>query len=300
MSVKLLLAMIAVALGAQSALADPVVRLEHGAVQGKVSGAAEAFLGVPYAAPPVGPLRWRAPQPAAAWSGMRDATRFAPACYQGVAQPWGPYSQEFIAAPPLSEDCLTLNVWKPAGVKRGLPVLVYIHGGAFSGGAGHVPVYDGAALAARGAVVITINYRVGVLGFMAHPGLSAETPGKTSGNYGLLDQVAALEWVRANAARFGGDPGNVTVAGESAGAASVNYLQVMPAAKGLFHRAISFSGASMAIDMPPLAQSEAAGQALAGRLGASSVGGLRRVPAARLIAAPSMPRVRGGAPPGRV
>lgn len=297
MSVKSLLAMIALALGAQPALAGPVVRLEHGAVQGKVSGAAEAFLGVPYAAPPVGPLRWRAPQPAAGWSGTRDATRFGAGCYQGVAQPWGPYSQEFIAAPPLSEDCLTLNVWKPAGMKRGLPVLVYIHGGAFSGGAGHVPVYDGSALAARGAVVITINYRVGVLGFMAHPGLSAETPGKTSGNYGLLDQVAALEWVRANAARFGGDPGNVTVAGESAGAASVNYLQVMPAAKGLFHRAISFSGASMAIDMPPLAQSEAAGQALAGRLGAASVEALRQVPADQLIAATSMMPVPGGAPP---
>lgn len=296
-AVRFALVIAGVLASAQPALAGPVVRLDGGAVQGKVSGAVEAFLGVPYAAPPVGPLRWRAPQPAASWTGTRDATRFAPACYQGIAQPWGPYSQEFIAQPPLSEDCLTLNVWKPAGVKRRLPVLVYIHGGAFSGGAGHVPVYDGAALAARGAVVITINYRVGVLGFMAHPGLSAEAPGKTSGNYGLLDQVAALEWVRANAARFGGDPGNVTVAGESAGAASVNYLQVMPAAKGLFHRAISFSGASMAIDMPPLARSEAAGQALAERLGAASVEALRQVPADQLIAATAVVPVPGGAPP---
>ncbi len=181
---------------ANPALAEPVVQAASGALRGKVEGKAEAFLGVPYAAPPVGEARWREPKPVAAWTGERDATRYGATCYQGLAGAWGPYTQEFIAGAPISEDCLTLNVWKPAGTAKGLPVLVFIHGGAFQGGAGSLPIYSGSKLAARGAVVITINYRVGVLGFLAHPELSAESSHKSSGNFSLLDQVAALRWVQ--------------------------------------------------------------------------------------------------------
>lgn len=298
-----LMAFGAVTLLATSAHAGPLVRTANGVVEGvvvedKADKAVEAYLGLPFAAPPVGELRWSAPRPASAWQGKRDATRFAAACYQGVPRPWGPYSAEFLAGEPLSEDCLYLNVWKPAGAGAKRPVLVFIHGGGFGGGAGHLPVYDGAALAARGVVVITINYRVGVLGFMAHPALTAEDPRRTSGNYGLLDQIAALKWVQRNVARFGGDPRNVTLAGESAGAASVNYLQVSPLARGLFAKAISFSGASMAVGLPPLAEGEQAGTALARRLGAGSLPDLRKVSAADLIAATSyVPTVGGSGPP---
>lgn len=272
---------------------QPVVRTSGGAVAGKVQAGVEAYLGIPYAAPPVGPLRWHAPRPAKAWTGTRDATRFGPACYQAVASPWGPYTQEFLAGPPLSEDCLLLNLWKPAGTRRKLPVVVYIHGGAFAGGAGHVPIYDGAALARQGLVVVTINYRVGVFGFLAHPGLTAEGDG--SGNFGLLDQVAALRWVRQNATRFGGDPARVTIAGESAGAASVNDLQAMPAARGLFSRAISISGASMAMDAPTLAAGEANGMALSERTGARSPEELRKLSADTLVEATKV--IPGSGPP---
>lgn len=273
--------------------AVPRLRVAEGVLAGKAADGTEAFLGVPYAAPPVGALRWRAPGPVRPWSGQRDAARFGPACYQGLASPWGPYTQEFIAATPISEDCLTLNLWRPSGTPKRLPVVVFIHGGAFAGGAGSVPIYDGAKLAKRGLIVITINYRVGVLGFLAHPDLTAEASG--SGNYGLLDQVAALRWVKANAARFGGDPARVTIAGESAGAASVNDLQVMPTARGLFSRAISFSGASMAIGMPSLAEGEADGRALAERLGARTLTELRAVAADKLIEATQL--IPGSGPP---
>lgn len=274
---------LALALAAAPLAAQPLVRTADGVLAGKAERGVEAYLGVPYAAPPTGALRWRAPQPARGWTGQRDASRFGPACYQDVSRGFGPYTAEFVAPAPVSEDCLLLNVWKPAGARRKLPVLVYIHGGAFAGGAGHVPIYDGAALARRGMVVVTINYRVGVFGFLAHPGLTAEHDG--SGNFGLLDQVAALRWVRANAARFGGDPARVTIAGESAGAASVNDLQVMPSARGLFARAVSISGSSMAIDTPTLASGEADGTALAQKLGAASIADLRSIPAEQLIAA---------------
>lgn len=282
---RLLVTLLAAGLAVEPVLAEPVVRLASGSLQGKAVGAVEVFLGVPYAAPPVGALRWQPPHPAPVWQGQRDASRFAAACYQSVATPWGPYSMEFIAGEPVREDCLYLNVWKPAGEQRGLPVLVFIHGGGFGGGAGHVPAYDGASLAGRGAVVVTINYRVGVFGFLAHPALSAQSPSRASGNYGLLDQIAALRWVQSNVARFGGNPRNVTIAGESAGAASVNDLQVSPLAKGLFRRGVSFSGASMAIDLPTLAEGEREGLALSERLGARTAESLRAVSAAKLAAA---------------
>ncbi|MBU6267057.1 MAG: carboxylesterase family protein [Sphingomonadales bacterium] len=284
-----------------TALAAPVVTTTGGGLRGTVRAGVEAFRGVPYAAAPVGERRWRAPQPLARWQGLRDASRFGPACAQGIAGAWGPYSAEFIAQPPISEDCLTLNLWKPAGKRRGLPVLVFVHGGAFQGGAGSLPVYDGAALARRGAVVVTINYRVGVFGFFAHPALRGEDQGGGrdggEGNYGLLDQLAALRWVRANAARFGGDGANVTLAGESAGAASVNDLMVSPLAKGLFARAVSFSGPSMAVDVGTMADGERDGVALAARLGAADPAALRAVPMDALIAASRMAPVEGGGPP---
>lgn len=275
------------------AQAGPVVNTVAGPVEGKADKSVEAYLGLPYAAAPVGPMRWRAPQPVPRWTAMRDASHFGAACMQDIAMPWGPYSAEFLAGAPISEDCLFLNVWKPAGPRKGLPVLVFIHGGAFAGGSGHVASYDGTGLAKRGIMVITINYRVGVFGFFAHPDLLKEGDG--AGNFGLLDQVAALRWVQANVARFGGDPARVTIAGESAGAASVNDLQVMPAAKGLFARAMSISGASMAIDTPPLADGEKNGVALAEKLGASTVAAMRAMSADTLIAATKV--VPGSGPP---
>jgi para-nitrobenzyl esterase len=195
----------------------------------------------------------------------------------------------------MSEDCLTLNVCKPRSRVRKLPVLVYIHGGGFGGGAGSLQIYDGARLAARGAVAITINHRVGVIAFLAHPALTAESPMGSSGNYGLLDQIAALRWVKANAAQFGGVAANVTVAGESAGAASVADLLISPLARGLFAKAIAFSGASMAVDVLSLATNEGIGLALAETLGATSLAGMRALPPERLIDATR--DVPGSGPP---
>lgn len=291
-----LIALAAFGLTAGQALAGPVVATTNGALEGVEQERLETFMGIPYAAPPVGPARWREPGPMAPWSGVRQADRPGASCQQGLAQPWGPYSAEFVAGPPVSEDCLYLNLWRPTGARR-LPVLLFIHGGAFQGGAGHLPIYDGGRLAARGAVVITINYRVGVLGFLAHPALTAESPLHSSGNYGLLDQIAALRWVRANVARFGGDPANVTIAGESAGAASVNDLLMSPLASGLFHRAIAFSGASMAIETPNLAEAERRGVALGEQLAATSIDALRAMPAERLIEAARIVPGEGGGPP---
>ncbi|MDF8333787.1 carboxylesterase/lipase family protein [Novosphingobium cyanobacteriorum] len=268
----------------QPALAQSVVKTTAGAIQGAASGGVEAFLGIPYAAPPVGDDRWREPRPARPWEGVRDGSAMGPSCQQAEAGGWGPYSAEFIAAPPFSEDCLTLNVWKPAGKVRGrLPVLVFIHGGGFGGGGSAVPLYNGGRLAARGVVVVTINYRVGVFGFLAHPQLTAESPLRSSGNYGLLDQIAALGWVRANAAAFGGDPANITVSGESAGAASVNDLMVSPLAKGLFDKAIAFSGPSMAVDVPSIEEGYAVAKTIAAKVGAASLADLRAVPPQKLV-----------------
>lgn len=272
-------------LGAAPAAHQPVVRTDGGILAGKTEGGVTAFLGVPYAAPPVGPLRWRPPQPAPGWNGTHDATRFGAACYQDVAQPWGPYTAEFIARAPVSEDCLVLNLWKPASARVGLPVLVFIHGGAFAGGSGHVPVYDGAALARRGLVVVTINYRVGAFGFLAHPGLTAEGPG--SGNFGLLDQVAALRWIKTNSARFGGDPARVTVFGESAGGMSMHMLLQSPLARGLFAGAIieSGGGRDSTLPMPDMAKAAQLGEALAPGASAAQ---LRALPASKVTGDLSM------------
>jgi para-nitrobenzyl esterase len=213
-----------------AALARSDVRTRYGIVAGSEDSGLRVFKGIPYATPPVGEQRWKAPQTPAAWTGTRQATAFSASCIQ-------PGRVE-----PQSEDCLYLNIWSLASAHRA-PVMVWIHGGGYLTGSGALPFYDGGALARLGAVVVTINYRLGVFGFFAHPQLSRESPRRVSGNYGLLDQIAALNWVRENIAEFGGDPQNVTIFGESAGAGSVSCLLFSPLAKGLFHRAIAESGA---------------------------------------------------------
>jgi para-nitrobenzyl esterase len=220
---------------ASSVLAlDGPVRTESGLVSGTGSDIV-SFRGIPFAAPPTGELRWRPPAPAQPWQGIRQASEYGPAC---------PQNGVMIKVGPQSEDCLTLNIWTPAKTsKNRLPVMVSIHGGGFYMGSGSLPLYGGEELARQGVVVVTFNYRLGIFGFLAHPELSRESPHHSSGNYALLDQIAALKWVRRNIAGFGGDPKNVTIFGESAGGSSVCLLMVSPLARGLFQRAISQSAA---------------------------------------------------------
>ena len=249
-----------------------------------------AYLGIPYAAPPVGNGRWRGPAPVVEWTNVRSASRFGPSCMQGPNTPFGPWTAEFLLLGPVSEDCLYLNVWTAARVGERRPVLVYVYGGGFSSGSGDVPVYDGAPLAEKGLVVVNMNYRVGALGFLAHPELTAETGG--SGNYGLLDQIAALQWVHDNIAAFGGDPQRVLVAGQSAGAMSVYLLTASPLARGLFQRAAIESGpgglAAMGVATGagvtrPRADAEKDGLRYATALGAKNLAELRRLPAAKFV-----------------
>jgi para-nitrobenzyl esterase len=219
---------------------DPIVKTTDGVLKGATADGISSFKGIPYAAPPVGALRWRPPQPKAAWKGVRDATKVGAICEQVYnAQDNG------VGPLPMSEDCLTLNVWTPdVAAKTGKkPVMVWIHGGGHVNGSGTAALYDGTNLAKQGVVVVTLNYRLGRLGFFAHPALDREHPNELKANYGLMDTLAAMKWVKANAARFGGDPNNITIFGESAGGISVNYLMTMPAAKGLYAKAIMESGA---------------------------------------------------------
>jgi len=219
------------------------------------------YRGVPFAAPPVGDLRWKAPQPAAKWQGVRQAAEFSNACWQTQYPAAAAIYQAKL--PPLSEDCLYLNIWTPAqSAQDRLPVMVWIHGGGFTRGYGGSHAYDGEALARKGVVIVTINYRLGIFGFFAHPALSAESGHHASGNYALLDQIAALQWVQKNIAAFGGDPTRVTIFGESAGSWAVNVLMASPLAKGLFQRAIGESGGSFS-PMKPLAEAEREGEKLA-------------------------------------
>ena len=266
---------------ASLATAGPVARLDTGRVEGVQAKGVRAFLGLPYAQPPVGDLRWRAPRPATPWTGVRPAAAFAPACPQrGVSMPGEP-------PPRTAEDCLYLNVWTPAKPRGRLPVIVWIHGGGWTNGATSLTLYAGDALAARGVVVVSIAYRLGALGFLAHPALSAEDAG-SSGDYGLMDQVAALRWVQRNIAAFGGDPGNVTIAGQSAGAMSVSLLMASPEAKGLFHRAIAQSGGVFEpLELAPgylLANAEKDGATFAKTLGATTAAQLRALPVEALTA----------------
>jgi para-nitrobenzyl esterase len=263
-----------------AAQTGPVVDAPSGSVQGTASGEIRAFRGIPYAVPPVGAMRWRPPAPMAKWKGVKTTTEFGPACIQPQAK--APTSVYSPAAPmPVSEDCLTLNIWAPKNAKHA-PIFFWIHGGALVTGSSREPMYDGQKLAERGVIVVSINYRLGVLGYLAHPGLSAESPQHVSGNYGLLDQIAALQWVRYNIGAFGGDPAQVTIAGESAGALSVMYLMESPLAKGLFARAIAESG--YMISMPELKKSvygapsgEAMGQMLGVGMQAPDIAALRGI-----------------------
>lgn len=229
---------VAAAVLAGAALAArPGAAVSGGRLEGVAEEGLVVFKNIPYAAAPIGGRRWKPPEAPPSWAGTRDASRFGPSCIQPKPNPESLYANEPAA---MSEDCLTLNVWAPENAKE-TPVIVWIHGGSLNYGGAAEPIYDGANVARRGVVFVSINYRLGVLGWMAHPELSAESPDRASGNYGLLDQIAALRWVRANIAAFGGDPDKVTVMGESAGALSVSYLLTSPLARGLFHRAVAQS-----------------------------------------------------------
>ncbi|MBK9711791.1 MAG: carboxylesterase family protein [Kouleothrix sp.] len=241
-----------------------------------------SFRGIPFAAPPVGDLRWRPPQPAASWAGVRRAGQFGPRAMQLRI-----FGDMGFRSSGMSEDCLYLNIWTPAASdQERLPVLVYFYGGGFLAGDGSEPRYDGASLARRGLVVLTVNYRLNVFGFLAHPELTQESPQHASGNYGCLDQAAALHWVHTNIAAFGGDPGRVTIAGESAGSSSVCAQMVSPLAKDLIAGAIGSSGSLIGLLSPiPLAEAEQRGVAFAASVGARSLAALRALPAALLLEA---------------
>lgn len=279
--------------------AEPVaLTTPQGKLQGEVSdgeSAVRSFKGIPYALPPTGQRRWKPAEPAVQWSGVRVANQFAPSCEQ-LPYPEGSFF--FRPSQHSSEDCLYLNVWTAAEAKEKRPVMVWIHGGALTRGSGSIDTYNGAALAEKGVVVVTINYRLGALGYFSHPELTAESPNDASGNYGTSDQIQALKWVQDNIAVFGGDPDQVTIFGESAGSWSVNHLVASPLAKDLFHRAIGQSGAVLD-PMPELKQSygnqtaaESAGQAFAKAVNRESLADLRAMPAAELMAASEAKRFR--------
>lgn len=261
------------------------VMTARGALAGlELGGAVTGFRGIRYAEPPLGDRRWKPPVPAAAWDGTRRAADFGPACPQAPSPPGSLYAQE---PRHVSEDCLFLNVWRPRDAADA-PVMVWLHGGALRRGDPASGLYDGEQLARKGVVLVTVSYRLGVLGYLAHPELSAESPHRSSGNYGLLDQIEALRWVRDNIAAFGGDPGNVTLFGESAGALSAIELMTSPLARGLFHKVILQSG--YLVSNPELGcaclgqpSGESVGEWLAGELDAADLASLRAMPAGRLV-----------------
>jgi para-nitrobenzyl esterase len=262
-----------------TSLAGPIVATGSGSIEGVDVGGVSAFLGVPFAAPPIGNLRWRPPEPDVPWADVRSAKTFGPDCIQEPMQ--SPPGAGFIN--PTSEDCLYLNIWRPTAPSGPRPVMVWIHGGAFIMGAGSFPSYDGAAFARKGVILVTLNYRLGRFGTFAHPALRAEQAGRAVADFGLLDQIAALKWVRGNIARFGGDPSNITIFGESAGASSVNFLMTSPLAKGLFAKAISESGGSSG-DLKTFAAAEAEGAAWARTTGVAEddLDGLRALSAEKV------------------
>jgi para-nitrobenzyl esterase len=267
---------------------DATVRIDSGVIAGVADpSGVMAYLGIPFAAPPVGPLRWRPPQPVAHWEGVRQADHFGASCMQDEVGSRLPWTAEFMTQGPISEDCLFLNVWTTAGSSSSArqAVMVFIYGGGFGEGSSSVAVYNGALLARRGVVVVTLNYRVGALGFLVYPELTKESDHHSSGNYGLLDQIAALQWVQRNIAAFGGDPDRVTIFGQSAGAISVRDLMRSPLAKGLFAHAIAESGPGLFPESVlgggiTLAQREEQGVTYAESKGAHSLAELRAMPAA--------------------
>ena len=265
---------------------DIVVEAPAGKLRGLVSEDLNVFKGIAYALPPIGANRWKPPVPIPAWKGVRDATQFGAACVQPKPRAGSIYADE---PPVMSEDCLFLNIWSPKSARKA-PVFVWIHGGALSAGASNLSMYEGSKLASRDVVFVSINYRLGILGYLAHPELSAESPEKISGNYGLKDQIEALRWIQRNIAAFGGDPANVTIAGESAGALSVMHLMASPLARGLFAKAIAQS--AYMISLPDLKQpkhggpsAESIGAQLATAIDATSLSALRSKDAAVLVTA---------------
>ncbi|WP_298394217.1 carboxylesterase family protein [Sphingobium sp.] len=281
----LAIASAALAQGVERPTGDPV-RTDAGLISGKtLQSGVRTWLGVPFAAPPVRDLRWRDPQPHSAWQGVWHADRPAAECIQPLR---GRNINHYFGEEATSEDCLYLNIWAPEtppSSDKPYPVIAWIYGGGFNVGSASMANYAGEPLAARGVVYVAIAYRVGPLGFLAHPDLTKEGEGH-SGNYGLKDQIAALRWVQRNIAAFGGDPDNVTIAGQSAGSMSVSLLQASPAARGLFHRVVGMSGSALGELMAPvpLADAETEGVALQQALGAASIAAMRDMPADRLIA----------------
>ncbi len=276
--------------------AGPRVSLDTGVVEGKRDGTVSSFLGIPYAAASVGSLRWKPPTAAEKWNGVRKVTKFGPRCMQGLV-----YDDMIFRDPGPSEDCLNLNVWTPAEFGKGepgakFPVMVWIYGGGFMAGGTSEPRQDGGNLAKLGVVVVSMNYRLGIFGFFTHAELAAESEKKSAGNYGLLDQVAALEWVQRNIGAFGGNAGNVTIFGESAGSFSVSALMASPLAKGLFQKAIGESGAafnSHGLPFRALPEREKEdGTFVKNELKAKTLGELRAVPARKLLEA-SMRKIDG-------
>ena len=271
------------ALPLSAAITQPV-QVEGGLVSG-VPGSDQSIMtykSIPFAAPPVGSLRWRAPQPVIPWKGLHATDKYPPSCIQEMPSSNPPWTYEFMPHNEIGEDCLYLNVFTPASASDKRPVFVYIYGGGFRQGGTAVPIYDGEGLAKKGLVVVTINYRVGLFGFLAHPELSSESGHQASGNYALLDQIAALKWIQHNIAHFGGDPGNVTIAGQSAGGAAVHDLTASPLARGLFQRAIVQSGGSTISrggmgGLQSLAGAEKEGEKFAESKGAHSLAELRAI-----------------------
>ena len=284
----LVLAAPAGALAATQAIRGDPVAVESGNLAGTaLSSGVRAYLGVPFAAPPVRELRWRPPQPVTAWQGVYHADRTAPECIQTLR---AHDINHYFGEEATSEDCLYLNIWAPPLDARAppAPVVVWIYGGGFTIGSASMANYSGEHLAAKGVVYVSLAYRVGALGFLAHPELSAESPRHVSGNYGFLDQIAALQWIQRNIARFGGDPRNVTIMGQSAGSASVSVLQASPLGRGLFHRAVGMSGGALGSNMGrarPLSAAEDWGRELQSTLKASSLAAMRQLPADRILAA---------------
>jgi para-nitrobenzyl esterase len=286
-------AMLAVPLAVCVASSAPQVKTDSGIVEGKEDGAVRTFLGIPYAAPPVGDLRWKPPVAAAKWSGVRKATEFGPHCMQGKV--FGDMNFRDAGG---GEDCLTLNVWVPvktSGTK--LPVMVWIYGGGFVAGTTSEPRQDGTHLAQQGVIVVSMNYRLGIFGFFVHPELAKESGRNAAGNYGLLDQTAALGWVHENIAAFGGDPENVTIFGESAGSFSVSAQMASPLAKGLFQKAIGESGGAFysgGLSFEPRSvREEKDAKAVTTKLGVSTLAELRAIPAQKMLDAFAPPRSPG-------
>jgi para-nitrobenzyl esterase len=271
------------------AASEPTVRVDGGELSGYTDfNGVTSYKGIPFAAPPVGKLRWQAPQPAASWTGVRKADHFGNACFQNVRYTTLPWTEPYMEQGPASEDCLYLNVWTAAKSPREKrPVMVWIYGGGFNEGAGSISVFDGTQLARRGVVLVTLNYRVGPLGFLVYPELTKESEHASSGNYGLLDQISALQWVRKNIAAFGGDPDRIEIFGQSAGAISVYDLVQSPLTKGLFARAIAESGPGLLsgniLGQAGLAEREQAGMRWAESKGAHSLADLRALPAAETL-----------------